>query len=207
MKTRPSIDCRKDAKARLLKAALKLFAQKGYAATSVRQILEESGTTAPCLYYHFGNKEGLYLELARVHFSKIDSLMEYYVSSSADSRRKLKELIDRTFCQVRKNSKFVRILNATYFGPPRGAPSFDFQSYLDRFHRLIVRILAEGIKKGEFRLGNPDDMAFVIRGVLRLAIEDQIVQGGTRINQKRLQKMMDLILDGFERMPGRQSPK
>jgi len=74
----------------------------------------------PCLYYHFGNKEGLYLELARVHFSKIDSLMEYYVSSSADSRRKLKELIDRTFCQVRKNSKFVRILNATYFGPPPG---------------------------------------------------------------------------------------
>ena len=41
---------------RLLAAAAKLFAAKGYAATTVRDILRAAKVTAPVLYHHFGSK-------------------------------------------------------------------------------------------------------------------------------------------------------
>ncbi|MBW2208934.1 MAG: helix-turn-helix transcriptional regulator, partial [Deltaproteobacteria bacterium] len=49
-----------DARAVLLEAATALFAQKGYAGTSVREIVERAGVTKPVLYYYFENKEGLF---------------------------------------------------------------------------------------------------------------------------------------------------
>ena len=57
-----------DAREVLLAAATALFAQKGYAGTSVREIVERAGVTKPVLYYYFENKEGLFraiLEWAR----------------------------------------------------------------------------------------------------------------------------------------------
>jgi AcrR family transcriptional regulator len=43
----------------VLKAAATLFAERGFDAVSVREIVEAAGVTKPALYYHFGSKEGL----------------------------------------------------------------------------------------------------------------------------------------------------
>ncbi len=52
---------RKNIKAELLAAASRQFYQRGYTAASVKEIVEECGTTAPALYHHFGSKRGLAL--------------------------------------------------------------------------------------------------------------------------------------------------
>lgn len=44
---------------RILDAALALFADKGYEATSMREIAEQLGMTKPALYYHFDSKEDI----------------------------------------------------------------------------------------------------------------------------------------------------
>lgn len=41
------------------RAALRLFLERGFAATSVREIAGEVGVTVPTLYYHFGSKDGI----------------------------------------------------------------------------------------------------------------------------------------------------
>jgi TetR/AcrR family transcriptional regulator, repressor of fatR-cypB operon len=51
------------AKREILRAALKLFSGRGLAATSVRDIAEESGYTNPALYKHFASKDALALHL------------------------------------------------------------------------------------------------------------------------------------------------
>ena len=48
------------AKTRLLLAAVKLFAEQGYAATTTRQIAAEAGSSISMLNLHFGSKENLY---------------------------------------------------------------------------------------------------------------------------------------------------
>ena len=51
------------AKREILRSALKLFSERGLAATSVRDIAEESGYTNPALYKHFAGKDELALHL------------------------------------------------------------------------------------------------------------------------------------------------
>lgn len=48
------------AKTRLLFAAVKLFAEQGYGATTTRQIAAEAGSSISMLNLHFGSKENLY---------------------------------------------------------------------------------------------------------------------------------------------------
>lgn len=44
---------------KLLHEAARLFAERGYDAVSVREIVEASGCTKPAMYYHFGSKDGV----------------------------------------------------------------------------------------------------------------------------------------------------
>jgi len=49
----------------VLDAALKLFAEKGFAETSLRQISVESGVSHPLILHHFGSKDDLYKAVKR----------------------------------------------------------------------------------------------------------------------------------------------
>jgi len=49
---------------RLLLAALNLFAERGYAPTSTRDIAEAAGTNVAAIAYYFGDKAGLYRAVA-----------------------------------------------------------------------------------------------------------------------------------------------
>jgi TetR/AcrR family transcriptional regulator, repressor of fatR-cypB operon len=51
------------AKREILRAALKLFSERGLAATTIRDIAAKSGYTNPALYKHFSSKEELALYL------------------------------------------------------------------------------------------------------------------------------------------------
>jgi AcrR family transcriptional regulator len=48
-----------DTEERLLDHSLTLFAEKGYEAASVREIIEATGVTRPVLYYYCSSKEDL----------------------------------------------------------------------------------------------------------------------------------------------------
>ena len=53
---------------RILEVALPLFAEHGYAGTSIRRIAQASDVNVATLAYHFSDKEGLYTEVVqRLH--------------------------------------------------------------------------------------------------------------------------------------------
>jgi TetR/AcrR family transcriptional regulator len=52
-------------RAAVLDAAERLFAERGFAATSMRDISEASGVSHPLIHHHFGSKEGLYAAVKR----------------------------------------------------------------------------------------------------------------------------------------------
>src|SRR5512138_486497 len=62
--------------ARILDAALTLFSEKGYEATSTREICELAGITKPTLYYFYKSKEGVYRELVRRTVDEMVVLVE-----------------------------------------------------------------------------------------------------------------------------------
>jgi TetR/AcrR family transcriptional regulator, regulator of cefoperazone and chloramphenicol sensitivity len=56
---------------RLLDVAERLFAARGFAATSVRDITTAAGCNLAAVSYHFGSKLGLYAEVMRRRFSSL----------------------------------------------------------------------------------------------------------------------------------------
>src|SRR5581483_11929547 len=54
-----------DARARLIDAAIALFADKGYEGTSVRDLASAAGVNVAAVSYHFGSKDALYTEALR----------------------------------------------------------------------------------------------------------------------------------------------
>lgn len=58
--TPPSTPDAADSRARLLDAALRLFAEQGFAKTSIRQIAEAASVNTALISYYFGDKKGLY---------------------------------------------------------------------------------------------------------------------------------------------------
>ncbi len=53
---------------RIMKAAERLFAEKGYDATSIRAIVAKARVNQAAINYHFGGKDGLYREVLRAAF-------------------------------------------------------------------------------------------------------------------------------------------
>jgi AcrR family transcriptional regulator len=59
------------AKSAILRAAMKLFSERGLAATSIRDIADESGYTNPALYKHFTSKDELALHLFEICHARV----------------------------------------------------------------------------------------------------------------------------------------
>src|SRR4029077_19543612 len=65
--TRPSDHTREA----IIKAAVHLFAEKGFDGTSVRDIVTKARVNQAAINYHFKSKDGLYLEVLKTAFERL----------------------------------------------------------------------------------------------------------------------------------------
>ncbi|MEJ8472562.1 TetR family transcriptional regulator [Roseibium algae] len=70
---------------RLLKNAERLMAQKGIAATSVREITEASDANVASVNYYFGSKSELLLELLKSRFAQLDAELLIRVTAAEEN--------------------------------------------------------------------------------------------------------------------------
>lgn len=63
-----------DTRERILDAAERLFAENGFAGTSIRDITTTANCNVAAINYHFRNKSGLYEELFRTHLGRLRDL-------------------------------------------------------------------------------------------------------------------------------------
>lgn len=82
-----------DTRLRLLRAALQLFSERGFAQTSVRAIAEAAGTNVAAIAYHFGDKARLYTATFYEPFGSGSDLIPVF----ADPALTLPEALHRYF--------------------------------------------------------------------------------------------------------------
>src|SRR3954449_1119974 len=70
----------------ILVAAQRLFIERGYDATSLRQIADVVGTTKAAVYYHFPAKEHLLLELSRPWLDAVGGLVAQLRDAPGDAK-------------------------------------------------------------------------------------------------------------------------
>lgn len=182
---------------RLLMAATELFACKGYASTTVREIVNAAGVTKPVLYYYFQNKEGIYLELMSESFVKFEALLNTARNETGQANRKILALCDNLMVLLGENLQVARVMYAIYYGPPQGAPFFDCNVFHFKFQDTIQEFINEGIKTGEFRDGNALDMTWAILGAANIAIDIELSHPDMALGREGLVRVLTVIFDGL----------
>lgn len=190
------------ARKKLLDAAIALFNQRGYAATTVREIVGAAGVTKPVLYYYFGNKEGIYLELMKETFTKFEGLLTAFRERQGGAREKLLGFFDRGYALFLEDIRIVRLMYALYYGPHQGAPFFDFEGYHNKFRMVVRRLVEEGIRRGEFRKGDPEDMTWAIIGAMNVSMEVTLGHPEIGIGREGLARVLNLIFQGISATKG-----
>lgn len=150
----------------ILAHASRLFADQGYRATSVREVAEACGCTKPALYYHFANKEALYLECLEANAQRILAL-ESVLESTQPVPERLRCGLRLFFEHVANHATGMRLLMRAELRPEPGQPSYDFEAM--RTHHLgrIQELLGEGVRRGELRGDlDLDDAAFALKGMV-----------------------------------------
>lgn len=181
---------------RLLEAAGELFARKGYAATTVREIVERAGVTKPVLYYHFGNKEGIYLALMREAFGIFNATLDGVLAEGGSSRQRIERLFASVFDLMLAHLDVLRVIHAIYYGPPQGAPFFDFDAYHQALVDRLRALVEEGMRSGELRLADPGEVTWAVIGALSVA--EGIVLGHQEIGfgPEQFRRVLAVVFEG-----------
>jgi len=178
---------------RLLAGAADLFSRKGYAATTVRELVTLAGVTKPVLYYYFKSKEGIYLELMQEAFAKADQLLDSSLEEAGSAEQKLRHLCLQAFSLFLENIKAVRVMYSIYYGPPQGAPFFDFDAYHMKFRQAVRQLIEEGMQREEFRRGDAEGLTWLVLGAINVAMEVQLGSPEIRMGKEDLTRVLDLI--------------
>jgi AcrR family transcriptional regulator len=135
---------------RIMCAAIRLFAQKGYAATSVREIVQEAEVTNPMLYYYFENKAGLFSELVRHLFESMADDVAAALSEADSFADKLDGIVWAHLEACRRSPIAVQFVYSVLFGPQTNRPEFDVFGQHVCMLGSIVELFEEAIQSGEF---------------------------------------------------------
>ncbi len=154
--TAPSQQRRQARREQILDASRRTFAEKGYQGTTIRDIEQACDLTRGAIYYHFRDKQEIYvsvlivgLRLLREDFERVARDRE------VDPRELITRLLD-IYCEsYRAQPQFFRIAQHFFFG-------WESRSDLDAALvqevtglasdclEIVVEVITEGIKRGVF---------------------------------------------------------
>ena len=82
-----------DQREQILVRASKLFARRGYTATSMNEVADACGVTKPSLYHYFRDKQQLLLEIAAAHVARLEALVDEVAAETHAPEARVRRLI------------------------------------------------------------------------------------------------------------------
>ncbi len=157
-------------KDRIVLASARLFARKGYAATSIADISAELQMTKGALYHHFESKEAVFFAVVERIRKTWRSAVAREVVSSSDAVTRLEILLDRQARFLQADETFCLVLNGLM--SEMDGVNADFLGVLQEVYaelaRFIRQIIAHGQRDGQIRKDlDPDLTALAIVGMMR----------------------------------------
>jgi AcrR family transcriptional regulator len=147
-----------------------LFAEKGYAGTTIREIVAHAGVTKPVLYYYFESKAGIFRAILDDAAEQQKAILAEAMGRAGTVLERLIHLCERIYQGVLENRDLLRMIHHLLFGPPQGAPKYDSEQYHRRMVDAIKAIYVEGIASGEAAESDPEDVALVVISLIDFSL-------------------------------------
>ncbi len=189
-----------DTRQLILHAALRSFAERGYAGTSVRRIVSEAKVSKPALYYYFQDKAGLFRALVEHAHEERYRLMREAAEKGATLREKLEEIVAAMFEFSLRNRELMRLAFATVFAGSSDTPGHagcqqkGRRSY-EWMHGLMAAAQAQGEIDARFDL---DSLTMGIFGQLNMYVMVRLIMPDFPLNRETARRVVELFLAGAE---------
>ena len=126
------------AKRQILRAAMKLFSERGLDATSIRDIARESGYTNPALYKHFAGKEELALHLFEICHRRLWTKCHAAIDAAKSFDDKLEAYIGQVLALVDEHPDAMAFLSdSARVLWPKAAPAVRRQTMIGLARSLM----------------------------------------------------------------------
>jgi AcrR family transcriptional regulator len=139
-------------RAEILDVAAQEFADKGYDGARVDEIAAKTSTTKRMIYYYFGGKEKLFVEVLERAYTVIRSIEQELDVEHLDPIDALRQLAELTFDHHDSHPAFIRLVSIENIHRAEHiARSTTLSGLANPALDVLTRILARGRAAGYFR--------------------------------------------------------
>ena len=185
-----------DVRLRILLEATRLFGQKGYSATSVREVVAAAGVTKPMLYYYFANKEALFTEAVAAQLDGLHHLVEHVVVGEGPVVPRLKEFLELYVLGGLEYPESVRLMMTAVAPTDASQPKV---VTISRFTEELARLescFQQGIATGELR----EDLDCPMAVRLLIGAANETLMGGLAglpVPEDFAQRILATLVEGL----------
>jgi len=139
----------------IVAAAMRLFHEKGYAATTMEAVAEAAGVAKGSIYNYFRNKQDLYRQVFTASLSEDDTRAQAVSALPASPTERLGRIFDLWLERLPYYRQIGGLLLEFWATAAHESRQGEFKAILNdiyaRHRRPMLKILEEGIAAGEFR--------------------------------------------------------
>ena len=151
-------------KRKIFETSMKLFAEKGYDATSIEEITATVGVAKGTLYYHFASKEEIFNFLIEEGIKLLQNSVDIKTAKHSNYIDKIKAIVLIQIKIVAKYENIITIILSQFWGNESRNQMCKNQIFL--YIKQIEEIVEQGIQKGEIKQGNPQAIASEIYSLI-----------------------------------------
>ena len=184
-----------DARRRLLQAAERLFAEKGFAATSVQEITEAAEVNKALLYYYFEDKHSLYISLLDDGVSEFSAMLEEALATPGSYLERMAAFVAGHTRLMWRRQNLIRVVHRCMLAADKDGTRLDekFQPNLDRLQEFV----RDAVAAGEFRQVDPEMAARSMIGLTFSFASCQVYHGEKFDEDRVIAHVSDLLMHGL----------
>jgi len=155
-----------DLRAQVMVCAARLFVERGYHGLSMREIAEAVSVTKAALYYHFTDKEALFLAILMSYLDQIQAALDQIMARETSTRSQVLQLVSHLLSQPVEQRAMIRMASQEMSElSPSGRQALH-QAYHQKFIYKIQAILQRGSERGELRPMHPALATWLLLGMM-----------------------------------------
>lgn len=184
-------------RAELLALSATMFAERGFVATTVRDIADAAGILSGSLYHHFDSKESMVDEILRSFLDELFGRYREILAAGLDPRATLEAVVVASFeCIDRRHAEVAIFQNESGY-----LSQFERFGYLAErnveFRGMWLDLLEAGVKAGVFRADLDLELLYrFVRDTVWVAVR-WYRPGGTLTAWKVAEQYLSILLDGI----------
>ena len=184
-----------ETQSKILKAAQKLFARRGYGATTTKELAKAAGVAEGTLFRHFENKKAILVEVATRGWMEIltDLLTEL---SEMASYKAIAQVMRKRMLNLRTNSDMLRVcfMEAQFHPELRDRIQTDV---IEKMTDVAEAFFQTAMERGEYRQMNPRMVARIFLGMFTVAGFSQSTLTNDPTAHLELKEMAETLADIF----------